>query len=116
MSTDWRGDIARARADLETALGLVMGVCRPRGAADLTIDDRQYLADARRLSASAADALERVAVAFKEESRGEPRKNPDDECECEHARDEHDTRGDGACDVRMSSGVMCSCPFFKASR
>jgi hypothetical protein len=64
---DWRADIARARADLETALGLVIGVS-PYKDGGLTINDRQDLSDARRLAASAADALDRVAAALRAEA------------------------------------------------
>jgi hypothetical protein len=42
-----------------------------------------------------------------------PDEKPDDECVCEHYRDEHNGTGDGACDVRASSGLLCSCPSFE---
>jgi len=59
-SPNWRADVARARADVQTATGLLAGVSVDARVKLCDLTEEEYLADAQRLTANAAAALDRA--------------------------------------------------------
>jgi hypothetical protein len=65
MLGEWTAEVARARADIETARDLVLAVCRPQDASNASTEDEQRILDARRLTATASQALDRAWKALR---------------------------------------------------